>query len=257
MIREWKSEYLEDGHLRTPKFFRDWRWGLKHVLFGARKRPIIFSLLVLANWTETAEVVAGPPLFLVRLLSLVMIQYLLYDILMASWNALIVPHSMELDVTEKTSYNEPREMAARLFGTNFLYGLGLIVLLFLLIAPGIWFAVTRSVSAAVVCIEKQKPGQAFGISADLVRGHFWRAFRYLTLGPLGLFLIFLVPSFILGVIVVVLFGEAIFDQFWKVVVVVGSTYIFTLQLSVMPLIVCLYAYLRDQKKETLPVPDPV
>lgn len=257
MQREWKPEYVENGQLRTPKFFRDWKWGLSHVLAGARKRPIIFFLLVMVNWIDAVEVIAGPPLMLIRLASVVMFQYLLYEILITSWNALIVPNVDELSSSDKTATNEAREGAARLFGTNFLYGLGVLALSILLIAPGIWFAVTRCLSSAVVCVEKQRPGLAFGVSDELVKGHFWRAFRYIILWPFALLSAAMLPLFILGILVMMIFGEAIFDQFWTVTAIIGATFLFILHLSVMPLIISLYAYLREKKKETLPIPDPV
>jgi hypothetical protein len=191
------------------------------------------------------------------LASVVMLQYLLYEILMASWNALILPKVDELSSSDKTATNEAREGAARLFGTNFLYGLGVLGLSILLIAPGIWFAVTRCVSSAVVCVEKQQPGLAFGISDELVKGHFWRALRYIMLWPFALLTAVILPLFILGILVMMIFGEAIFDQFWRGVTIIASTFLFILHLSVMPLIISLYAYLRDQEKETLPTPDPV
>lgn len=256
MQREWKTEYVENGQLRTPKFFRDWKWGLRHVLAGARKRPIMVTLLVLLNWIDASEIVKIP-LVALRIPEAIMMQFVYYEILMASWKDLQVSEPEVLDNKEEKDPREAREMAARLFGTNFCYGLGTLFLLCLLIAPGIWFAVTRCLGVAIVVIEKQQPGVALGLSDELVKGHFWRTFRYNLFFPVGLMVAATLPVFIVQLIITLLFGEAIATAAEKVAIIFVYSIIFVYELSVMPLIIYMYAFLREQKRESIPMTKPV
>lgn len=71
-------------------------------------------------------------------------------------------------------YERARPQLPALISAGLLAGLGILVGFVLLVVPGLYLLVRWSLLAPVIVLERRQARDAFGRSADLVRGHGWR-----------------------------------------------------------------------------------
>jgi hypothetical protein len=130
------------------------------------------------------------------------------------------------------------------WGNSICFGLAIVFggLLFLL--PGIYFLFGASLGIVFVCLEEKRAGAAFDASCKLVKGKFGRTMSYLCGAPLLMGL-----AVTVAVVVPVMFANDVFDQTpaYKVLMFACSLATEWIVLSIVPLQVRLYAYLKQSK----------
>jgi hypothetical protein len=84
-------------------------------------------------------------------------------------------------------------------GTVFLYLLGVVAGLALLIVPGIWLAVRWYLGAQAAVVDGLAPPQALRRSAELVKDRWWRTFGYLIVAALVFGIVVGLPAAVIGV----------------------------------------------------------
>jgi hypothetical protein len=84
-------------------------------------------------------------------------------------------------------------------GTVFLYLLGVVAGIALLIVPGIWLAVRWYLGAQAAVVDGLAPPQALRRSAELVKDRWWRTFGYLIVAALVFGIVVGLPAAVIGV----------------------------------------------------------
>lgn len=138
---------------------------------------------------------------------------------------------------------------ARMFGVSLIYGICAILWSLLLIAPGIWWGVRCSVAIVIAALQDTKPMDCLKRSEELVKGQFWQAFRYAFGGP-ALVLLGLIAGIVGIATLQGSFPEnsqtyLIIDKGLAFFANVSASY---WQLTLMPILVRLYAYLKWDKE---------
>lgn len=251
--QNWKPEYLDGDKLKKPNLFRDWRWGLKNVWSGARSLPVHTTVLVVLTLTKVFDFgMLIDTSFLIA--KLVFMQFVVWAVITASWNELLSTTSSGAERPEQTPEPENNKAskttltaAARLMETSIYYAVGTVLRLFLLVIPGIRYATRRCLAPVFVCVEKREANDALRASNELIKKNFWQVFFYALVAPIVMifvgtflfkFLMRITPLF-LGE------GETLVVQaIGQGVLLLVST---ILQLSVTPLLVYMYSYLKDQE----------
>lgn len=132
-------------------------------------------------------------------------------------------------------------------GCHWMYGIGSIIGALFFLVPGIYVAVTASLGIVYVCLEQLGAVMALEASSKLIKGHFWRAFRYLPSAAIimgaGIYSCAGVAAILMG-IVNEQFAEAIGT---KVMYFLVSLALQWAALSIIPLQVRLYQFLKEAK----------
>lgn len=254
MYQNWKPEYLDGDKLKKPNLFRDWCWGLKNVWTGARSLPIHTTVLVVLTLTKVFDFGLLIDISLL-IAKLVLMQFVVWAVITASWNELLgTTGGGSTESSEPTPEQENNKeskttltAAARLMETSIYYMVGTVLRFLLFVVPGIRYATRRCLAPVFVCVEKREANDALRSSNELTKKNFWQVFFYALVAPIVMiflgtflfkFLMRITPLF-LGE------GEAFVVQaIGQGVLLLAST---ILQLSVTPLLVYMYSYLKDQE----------
>lgn len=234
----WRKKPIEPEPVIDLKFFRDWKASLSTVWQSLTANPMLALILAVMCVVENFDI----KIPFLALMEEVVILFLAYATIKLTWTQIKPQFEFPGQVDFKG-------VEARVVGVTWIFGWMTILLSCLLIAPGIWWATRSSLALVFVCLENLKPGDAIKQSQQLVRGNFWKTFRYIIGGPL-LVLLAVLAAFVAiyaigGVIAESLNtpknAEYAFDFLYGIA---ASVLCSVWQLSVIPLMVRIYAYLK-------------
>ena len=238
----WNENYLLKGKLKRPSFVRDWKNGLKHLVYALKRRKLaslVCVILVIADLLLSHfgfEKLALVALFIEQFV----LMFIACPVILSAWadmkDSKVMVYETNLTL-----------LAEKMFVLSMIYSILTVLLSFLFIVPGIWYATVFSMSLITLCVDNSKLFQSFSISKSMVAGNFYDVFRYLILWAIALGMI----------AIVVFYGPylALYDSIpesmsfyfeFGIFFFADLTFVF-LQLSFLPPMVYLFAYLTDKK----------
>lgn len=149
-----------------------------------------------------------------------------------------------------TSRQDPKldyKRAGSALGNSWLYGLGSFLGALLFLLPGIYIAVTASLSIVYICLEQLGAVTALEASRKLIQGHFWRVVGYLpwaaVIMTVAIFGCAGVAAVIMGMV-----NEQFADAIGtKVIYFFLALAMQWVAISIIPLQVRLYEFLKEAK----------
>jgi hypothetical protein len=191
--------------------------------------PIISALFVLLTLFDDLL----PPLTLATLWALILQLIITRNIINNTYKA-VFPESIA------ASQHFQTKCLARMFGIQFVWGLGTLLCGLLLIAPGIYFALALSLCLQFVVLENESGFAAIKSSWNLTMGKKWQIIKYVVLGPLALTVIALAAALGTGLGVVILapnLDSANTDKITDIIAAVATLTVELIVLSAQPLAV--------------------
>ncbi len=191
--------------------------------------PIISALFVLLTLFDDLL----PPLTLATLWALILQLIITRNIINNTYKA-VFPESIA------ASQHFQTKCLARMFGIQFVWGLGTLLCGLLLIAPGIYFALALSLCLQFVVLENESGFAAIKSSWHLTMGKKWQIIKYVVLGPLALTVIALAAALGTGLGVVILapnLDSANTDKITDIIAAVATLTVELIVLSAQPLAV--------------------
>lgn len=234
-MSDWRKPVYAGGRLDL-NFWTDVQASVVEVATGLKASPIpAFLLLMMCLVDATDFKIPG-----LSLAEEVAIIYISYGIIRRVW--------AKLNAENPTfTPSEFKAAEARMFGVSIIYGFGVLFLGLLLVVPAVMWGVRSSLGIVIAALEDSRSTECLKRSQTLVKGQYWRAFRYVFGGPMLIFL---------GILAIAIGGytgvEMLPENSAKVAeygldFALSITFSYW-QLALMPLLVRLYAYLKWEKE---------
>jgi len=191
--------------------------------------PIISALFVLLTLFDDLL----PPLTLDTLWALILQLIITRNIINNTYKAAF-PES------KTASQHFQTKCLARMFGIQFIWGLGTLLCGLLLIAPGIYFALALSLCLQFVVLENESGFAAIKSSWNLTKGKKWQIIKYVALVPLILTSLALAATFGAGFVVTLVglnLDAANTEKITDIITAVATLIVELIVLSAQPLAV--------------------
>ncbi len=241
-MSEWRKPVYADGRLELS-FWADARAAMGEVACGVKANPIpALILMVLCLVDSTGLKVPG-----ILIAEEIAVVYISYGVIRKVWAKL----NAEDPTFEPAQF---KAAEAKMVGVSIIYGMGVLCWALLLIVPAFWWGVRCSLAIVVAALENSEPMACLKRSELLVKGQYWRAFRYAFGGPVLI---------LLGILVISACAYTAVDGLPEGATKVGvsgtidailSMSASYWQMMIMPLLVRLYAYLKWDKEVALTDP---
>lgn len=239
----WNEKYLKAGKLAHPNYFVQWKQGLAHVIYGVKRQfPVLLLLISLILFNEFylnsffSDELNFSLFFTIAeaLLEIAIVHGLIYPIILSAWAELKGKDISDLNYSKW-------KLPFKIIAVSMLYIILGLSLCLLLLIPGICFFVFFSFTIIILAIDGTGFVESFLRSIHMVKGNFFSVFLYLGLWP---FLISMVITFITTG---PLFVLAETDILYKLISFGGSLAINAIELTFIPPMVYMFAYLTDRK----------
>lgn len=211
------------------KLKRDLPEAFKIVFQTMAATPIISALFVLLTLFDDLL----PPLTLDTLWALILQLIITRNIINNTYKA-VFPES------KTASQHFQTKCLARMFGIQFVWGLGTLLCGLLLIAPGIYFALALSLCLQFVVLENESGFAAIKSSWNLTMGKKWQIIKYVVLGPLAFTAATLAAALGIGLSVAILapnLDSANTEKITDIISAVATVIVELIVLSAQPLAV--------------------
>lgn len=213
-------------------FWGDFRQGIVESVNACKSKPVL-ALILVGLCALDAINTRIPGLGLVEEMLVIFLSYSMIRAEWAKMNAQTTGFRIE----------DYKGAEVKMVGVAISYGLLCFLFGLLLVVPGVWWGVRSSLAMIFAALEKCSPRECFKRSHELVKGSFWRVFRYVFGGPLFAFLL-LIGFYYLILLAAGLSKDHLppgvdFCAGWMMSV---ATSLF--QLAVTYLLIRMYAYLK-------------
>lgn len=238
----WNEKYLDNGKLRKPRFLRDWKNGLKHIVFAinVRKLPTFLCVLIICVETVLADMNHWDLFTVGACLEQFIFMAIAYPLILSAWadmkDSKVMAHDTNLCW-----------LTIRMFVLSMIYSILTLLLFVFFIVPGLWFATTFSMALVVLTIDNTKLFESFTLSKSLLIGSFFDVFRYLILWTVGINTLLFVVLYGPFLISLMFLPESSIYQFLYGTSLFCDIFLAFFQLTFLPPTVYMFAYLTEKK----------